>query len=914
MSKLALNTRWLALWIGIVMVVAIVCVLIFSGLLSGGGKAKMQLNEEKGLLIVSNKHYEMAFYKENGGIAYVKQQGASEQLSAGNQTLWWAILGDDTSVQSSSAESFTYEWKKREGELQLRYSGPLEVDIDVRFGDDDRIYMTAALANKTSQKVRSFRFPYEMKINQSGVQDAILPMLPGAKLKNAFFQESNSFSDQYPGVMFASYLAMRTNAGNLAMYDLGDETTLLTEIGYKHQINDSGKTSFVHNYRTWIEADQKWSSPTVVLEIGGDYTTSIASYRELNGIGEYRSLQDKLGDDAAKYFELPLYKTDISAIKDASWDNLTTGFIDKMNYNGMIHLVGFQTGGHDENYPDFIPPDSKWGGNAKFQQFVKNAQAKGNIVVPYTNMSWWGVSSPTLDRLPEGTMLADIMVEKENGSVTQEDYGPHSGYVVNPGDPFFRERTAEEHRKLIEDAGFDGIFEDQWGIRNSPYVFNKAIPEGTDPSTAYFKGVRDYFEALKHRMYVEDGTDVLADDSIGFMGSTYLWDMLGYRKNTASYTEYYPLSGMLMRDKVMFYHHNLAGETMTDDQDMLRWNLAMGYNLSADFYNGVTSPWVDAIGVFQKHVLAGYTDQLVRDYEQLTETVTRTDFGTHQVATNWSKTDEYVLDEHTTLAVGGFDVQAKDGSVRAGNYSRYNGLDLDEGEHDLVEVRGKESIRIYQPIGSDTTLKVKTGDKWPHVSAIAYQANGTKIADLLVKEEGEFAIFDYVALIKDQKVGYVELTSAKEASQAAETFPKVKAEINFALGKTVTGTSVTDEAFDPKLTVDGDPFTYWESTAKKFPQSLTVDLGEEHAVSKIKLRLPPQDAWESRTQDIEVLGSADGTTFTTLEPSASHIYDPKTGNEVEIVLDAPANVRHVRVTITSNSAWPAAQVSEFEVY
>jgi len=506
------------------------------------------------------------------------------------------------------------------------------------------------------------------------------------------------------------------------------------------------------------------------------------------------------------------------------------------------------------------------------------------------------------------------MVEKENGTVTQEDYGPHSGYVANTVHPFFRERIAEEHRKLIEEAGFDGIFEDQWGIRNSPYVFNETIPEGTDPSTAYFKGVRDYFEALKHRMYIEDGTDVLADDSIGFMGSTYLWDILGYRKNTAPYTEYYPLSGMLMRDKVMFYHHNLAGETMTDDQDMLRWNLAMGYNLSADFYNGVTSPWVDAIGVFQKHVLAGYADQLVQSYEQLTDTATRTDFGTHHVTANWSKTDAYVLDEQSTLAVGGFDVQAKDGSVRAGNYTRYNGLDLDEGEHDLVEVRGKDAIQIYQPIGSDTTLKVKKGNKWTHALAAAYQADGTKIADLPVKEEGDFIIFDYIGVIKEQKVGYVELTGSKEPSTATEIFPKVKAEINFALGKTVTGTSMTAEAFDPKLTVDGDPFTYWESTAQKFPQSLTVDLGEEHAVGKIKLRLPPQDAWESRIQDIEALGSADGTTFTTLVPSAPYTYDPKTGNEVEIVLDAPVDTRYVRVTITSNSAWPAAQVSEFEVY
>lgn len=898
----------------LVIVVAIGCVIIFSGWLGGRGAAVMRINKEEGLLVISNKQYEIAFKTDNGGIAYLKQQGTDEYLSIGNQTLWWAILSDDTSVQSAKAESFTFDWNKRDDVLKLQYSGSLQVDVDVRFGDDNRIYMNASLENRTGQTIQSFRFPYELKIDQGGVQDAILPMLPGAKLKASFFNESNSFSDQYPGVMFASYLAMRTNAGNVAMYDLGDELTVLTEIGYKNQINDSGKTSLVHNYKTWIASDQKWSSPTVVLEIGGDYNTSIVSYRELNGIDQYRSLTDKLGDNAQKYFELPLYKTDISAIKDASWSFLTSSFIDKMNYNGMIHLVGFQSGGHDENYPDFIPPDSKWGGEAAFQKFVNDAKERGNIVVPYTNMSWWGVHSPTLGALPAGTTLDNIIVEKSNGAIMQEDYGSHSGYVVNTGHPFFRVRTAEEHRKLIDLAGFDGIFEDQWGIRNSPYVYNEIVPEGTDPSTAYFKGVRDYVASLNHHMYMEDGTDVLADNSVGFMGSTYLWDILGYRKNTAAYTEYYPLSGMLMRDKVMFYHHNLAGETMTDDQDMLRWNMAMGYNLSTDFYNGVTSPWVDAIGVFQKHVLATYVDQRVQNFEQMTPTVTRTDFVTHKVTTNWDKTTPYELDSDTTLSPGGFDVEAEDGSVRAGNYTRYNGFDLDDGEHDLVEVRGADAIRVYQPIGSDTTLKVKKGDKWPHVAATAYGANGMRIADLPVKEEGKFVIFDYVALIKEQKVGYVELISAEQPSEVSESFPKVKAEINLALGMKTIGSSMTAEAFDPKLTVDGDPFTYWESTSKKFPQTLTVDLGEEKSVGKVKLRLPPQDAWEERTQEIELLSSTDGTAFDTLAPTAAYTYDPKSGNEIEIVLNARVNAQFIRIAITSNSAWPAAQVSEIEVY
>ncbi|BBI34892.1 discoidin domain-containing protein [Cohnella abietis] len=907
-----LNWQSRKLWISagsIVIILAIAYIFLFAPF-----SAKASFKDKDGLLIVSNSKYEIAFHSDNGAIEYLKNKDTGSNITLGNRekALWWAFLQDDTSTNGKKAEAFSYNWNSRKNELVFHYAGQVKVDITAKFTDKDRIYLNAAVDNQTDKTIKSFRFPYELKVESAGVQDAILPMLPGAKLKDTFFKESNSFQDQYPGVMFASYLGLRTAGGNLAVYDLSNDIIATTDLGFKNQLNDSGKTGIIHDYKTWIDAKKQWDSPTVVLEIG-DYDTTIASYRELNKMDKYRSLADKLGKDKEAYFQSPFYKVDISAIKDGSWNNLTKNYLDKMNYNGVIHLVGFQKGGHDENYPDFIPPDPQWGGEPAFKAFVKAAKDKGDKVIPYTNMSWWGNNSPTLANLPSGTTMEDLIVVKDNNAIMKEDYGKHSGYVVNTGHPFFIERTAEEHKKLFEEAGFDGVFEDQWGIRNSPYVFNKIIPAGTDPSTAYFQGVRNYFSSLKGNMYMEDGTDVLAKDAVGFMGSTYLWDILGYRKNTSTYTEYYPLAGMLFRDKVMQFHHDLAAETMTDDQDMLRWNLAMGYNLSTDLFNGIANPWVDTIGIFQKFILSQYADSLVVSFNQVTPTVTRTDFGKYKVTANWNLNEAYALDNDISLAPGGYYVASNDGNRRAGNYARLNGLDLDAGDHNLVEIREKDSIRIYQPIGSDSTLKIKKGKDWPHGTAVAYQANGTKIADLPVKEEGDYAIFDYVALIKEQKVGYVELTSSKQASTATETFEKVKVQINLALLQKVFSTSNTAAAFPAELAVDGDPYTYWESTAKKFPQSLTLDLGAEKKISKLMLKLPPQDAWEARDQEIEILISSDGDSFKSILPKKSYTFDPKKANEVEIEL-GEVNTKFVRLTITGNTGWPAAQISEFEAY
>lgn len=926
MKKLRLNSRIAAgLGAGIALIVLAVAWIVWrypDGLF--GQDAKFA--KEGDLLVVSGNEYEIAFGAADGGIRYIRGAtvgGERQTVSLGNRAgaLWWAFA-DGSSGSSSSwngvdADDFSYAWKARARQLILRYGGPLQTEATFTFEADGRIRMQATMTNGTEQTLASVQFPYELKFDIGQVQDGLLPLLPGARLTEAFFQESNSYEAQYPGTMFAAYSAVKTTGGPLALYDVHGRAVETTRLGFKNQVDDAGKTAMVHGYNVDIPPDGEWSTPEIVLQIGGDYPDSILAYGESNGFAEMPTLAEKLGDQLPVYAAMPFYKMDISALKDASWQRLKTDYVDRLTYPGVLHLVGFQQGGHDENYPDFVPPDPVWGSQSDFQSFVRDAHAKGNKLVPYTNFSWWGVHSPTLENLPAGIQLEEIAVQQRSGLPIKEDYGPHSGYVMNAAHPFVRERIAREHGKLLDEAGFDGIFEDQWGIRDAPPMYNGTLPEGTHARNAYFQGVRDYFQASSDiQLYTEDGVDVLAGHAVGFMGTNYLWDLLGYRKNTAAYSEYYPMAGMLLRDKVMFHQHDLAAETMTDNRDMLRWNLAMGYNLSFDLYNGVSNPWADVVGVLQREVLAGYADAPVTGFEPAAPGVTRTEFGMrHVVTANWSPDEPYNMDASTTLAPGGFDVRSEDGSVRAGNYTRYNGFDLDLGEHILVEVRGGETIRMYQPYGADTTLQARKGDGWKHAVATAYEADGTKIADWPVTEIGDDVRFDYIALAGDRKVGFVELKASEEPSAVVPgAFRKAKLQTNLAIGRAIRSTTDTAEAFAAERAVDGDPYTYWESISRKFPQSLTVDLGAVVEVGRLVLRLVPQEAWERREQTIEVLGSADGETFETLLEPQSYAFDPAAGNQAEVRLAATANVRYVRLTLSANTAWPAAQISEFEVY
>jgi hypothetical protein len=135
---------------------------------------------------------------------------------------------------------------------------------------------------------------------------------------------------------------------------------------------------------------------------------------------------------------------------------------------------------------------------------------------------------------------------------------------------------------------------------------------------------------------------------------------------------------------------------------------------------------------------------------------------------------------------------------------------------------------------------------------------------------------------------------------------------NLALTATMTaGSALT--GFPASAANDGNTGSYWESQdGAGYPQTLTADLGAVQPVGSLVLTLPP--SWGARTETLSVLGSADGSTFTTLVPSADYTFDPTTGDAVTIALPAGTSERYLELDFTGNTGWDAAQLSEFEIY
>ncbi|WP_190076528.1 CARDB domain-containing protein [Streptomyces daghestanicus] len=148
-------------------------------------------------------------------------------------------------------------------------------------------------------------------------------------------------------------------------------------------------------------------------------------------------------------------------------------------------------------------------------------------------------------------------------------------------------------------------------------------------------------------------------------------------------------------------------------------------------------------------------------------------------------------------------------------------------------------------------------------------------------------------------------------AQAAPGRAPAAAGANLALGRPATAGGTHGE-YPARNVTDGAQASYWEGPAGSFPQWVQTDLGTARDVDRVVLKLP--SGWEGRTQTLSLQGSADGSAFRTLDASAPRAFDPARGNTVSVDLADAAEARYVRVAISGNTGWNAAQLAELEVY
>jgi hypothetical protein len=158
--------------------------------------------------------------------------------------------------------------------------------------------------------------------------------------------------------------------------------------------------------------------------------------------------------------------------------------------------------------------------------------------------------------------------------------------------------------------------------------------------------------------------------------------------------------------------------------------------------------------------------------------------------------------------------------------------------------------------------------------------------------------------------GLIPLTAVRPTPPMVDGPPPV-VPVNLALFKPMSA-STSNGGFGAGNAVDNNPDTYWESANNAFGQWLQVDLGSVAAIGSIVLRLPA--SWGTRVQTLSVQAGSVVSTLSTVVGSAAYTFNPAAGNSVTIPLPAGTAARFVRIDVTGNTGWPAAQVSELQVW
>jgi hypothetical protein len=730
-------------------------------------------------LLLSSPNYELVLSRTNGHITSLSdpEHGVRLVSDAPNGCVFNAVAFDSTAATGCvvARGGFSYAWDDETSTLTLRYGKETPADNSLGAtvtiaAAPDHLDFRLTLDSRWEETVSQVYFPSDLVGDNRTVTAGYSPnYLPGVRLAPAFFSRVGNAVQTYPSRWaFADFLAFDADASRFALYAVNPAPNPIApiDLGFVH---DGGGycsgTHFClrHVYATWIKDGSSWTSPTVRLVLGEDVEHTMLGYRTDNGIDDYPSLETKVGPLLDTLARAPLIKADL-------WHGLRPfkewgDGLRRLPSPAIIHPVSFTPGGHDENDPDFLPPSSQWGSSDDLAGMVAEAHGLGQLVMPYLNVSWWNVHSPTVLGLEPPLTPADISVQRSTGDPVIQYYGPHFGYVVSPASPVVKERVDRLFEEWRSEVPVDCLFFDQIGARVWIRDFNPDEPNPLAYSDGWLALMAPYADRC---LMVEDGWDRLAKSFAGFHGGMLLQDRQ-FDEPNGFYGEGnwrpYPLADWLFHDKVLMYQHDLYPDTMTADLQVLTWNMAFGLVFSYEWderRHSLDSPWLDLVGSFQRALGPHYAGLPLSDWREPAEDVTESVFGDLTVTANWGK-DTYAADKFG-IAAGGFLARTRDDSVTACTCTgSFNGSPLADGVHYLLVERAPGSVTVRQPIGPDTRLTLDPPPGWQAArapQATALDPTGKPFDTVPVDVvQGRF-VFDYDASVAGARVGGYVLTSS----------------------------------------------------------------------------------------------------------------------------------------------------------
>jgi F5/8 type C domain len=172
--------------------------------------------------------------------------------------------------------------------------------------------------------------------------------------------------------------------------------------------------------------------------------------------------------------------------------------------------------------------------------------------------------------------------------------------------------------------------------------------------------------------------------------------------------------------------------------------------------------------------------------------------------------------------------------------------------------------------------------------------------------DGTLAFSLYTSSIAPYMTATASPTASPTATATA-TPTSAASGANLALTGTVTASN-TLSGFPASNANDGNQNAYWQATGSS--ATLTLKLAQAAPVARIVLELPSN--WGTRTQTIQIDSSTNGSTWTTLVPSAT--YQFTAGSNVVSISGPAATLSYLRLDLSANNVQGAPQIAEFQAY
>ena len=451
---------------------------------------------------------------------------------------------------------------------------------------------------------------------------------------------------------------------------------------------------FGRSFAPYVKAGTVWTSPVQRIAIGRYDAQNIAACLAANGIT--RRLADKLPAgklDTLRRSVLLKFAGSAREMRDS---------LDALPVPTLLHTSDYLHGGFDKQYPDHLPPNDRFGTLDELKDVFREARARGHLVMPYTNPTWWcdEPRGPTFERAGEAPLVVTL-----DGSHQREQYGPNPGWTTTFWHPAVQAANRETRRQFTRDVPVDVLFQDQNGARGWHRDFNSASPR----PDAYTEGLLSMVgeDARIVPLATEDGWDRVLDGHVQFCGFTFPLGMPGkayapeLKRRFPPYTwSLYPFAQRAAQDKVMFLHHDL-GRFVMDDRTMA-WTLGLGFNMSyvADAHrlrDERSRAWLEWLARVQRSVCAQWAGQRLAAFahEQGTnedgfDGAIRATHGAVQLVTNLDPQPR--RENGRELASYGWLATAR--GLRAGHLRELGGVAPEGGLHFVAE-QWSDSIDVW---------------------------------------------------------------------------------------------------------------------------------------------------------------------------------------------------------------------------